>query len=66
MALPFDDIPIAQHAKPSLTTIRQPIYEIGKRLTDMLIKIIQQESLEENGILLEPELIIRDSSGQPR
>ena len=62
----FDDIPIAQYTKPSLTTIRQPIYEIGKRLTDMLIKIIQQESIEEYGIMLEPELIVRDSSGQPR
>jgi LacI family transcriptional regulator len=62
----FDDIPISEHATPSLTTIRQPIYEIGENLTEMLLKIIAHEPLDQVNILLKPHLVVRDSSGQPR
>ena len=37
----FDDIPLAEHAHPPLTTVRQPIYEIGQRITRMLVQLIQ-------------------------
>jgi LacI family transcriptional regulator len=37
----FDDIPLAEHAHPPLTTVRQPIYEIGQRVTRMLVQLIQ-------------------------
>jgi LacI family transcriptional regulator len=59
----FDDIPAAEYSTPPLTTIRQPIYEIGQRLFEMLIRIIQRLPLEEPHILLEPTLVIRESSG---
>ncbi|MBZ0299257.1 MAG: LacI family transcriptional regulator [Anaerolineae bacterium] len=62
----FDDIPAAQHAMPPLTTVRQPIYEIGERLTEMLVRIIADEPPAETQILIEPALIVRASSGQPR
>jgi LacI family transcriptional regulator len=62
----FDDIPTAEHASPSLTTIRQPIYTIGEQLTEILIKVIANEPLKETRILLRPELVIRESSGPPR
>jgi len=29
----FDDIPWAAHSHPSLTTVRQPVYEIGRRVS---------------------------------
>lgn len=59
----FDDIPMAEHAHPSLTTIRQPIYKIGRKVCEMLISLIQGKSLEERQIILEPELVVRSSSG---
>lgn len=59
----FDDVPLAAHFRPPLTTIRQPIYDIGKRLSQMLIKIINGEELAERQIILQPELVIRESSG---
>jgi LacI family transcriptional regulator len=62
----FDDIPAAEYSTPPLTTIRQPIYEIGQRLFEMLMRIIQRHPLEETHILLEPALVIRDSSGPSR
>lgn len=61
----FDDIPLAELAHPPLTTVRQPIYEIGKRITQMLIQLIQGQTIPETQVMLTPELMIRDSSGRP-
>jgi LacI family transcriptional regulator len=58
----FDDVPLAAHAHPPLTTVRQPIYEIGRRICRMLIRLLEGEPLEQRQVLLEPELIIRASS----
>ena len=61
----FDDIPLAEHTHPPLTTVRQPIYEIGQRITRMLTAVIQGETLNEQQVLLTPQLVIRESSGVP-
>lgn len=58
----FDDVPLAAHSHPPLTTVRQPIYEIGRRICHMLISILRQEPLEEQHVLLDPELVVRQSS----
>jgi LacI family transcriptional regulator len=60
----FDDIPTAAHTAPPLTTVRQPIYDIGRRAVDMLIRVIRNEVLEEPHVLLIPKLIVRSSSGE--
>jgi LacI family transcriptional regulator len=59
----FDDIPLAEHSHPTLTTVRQPIYDIGCQICDMLIRLIQGENVTERHILLQPELVVRESSG---
>lgn len=59
----FDDIPLAEHSHPPLTTIRQPIYDIGRRICAMLIRLIQGAELTERHVLLQPELVLRESSG---
>ena len=61
----FDDLPLAEAEDPPLTTIRQPIQNIGHQLVDMLIAIIRDKPLVSRQILIEPELIIRESSGSP-
>ncbi len=58
----FDDIPLAKFAQPSLTTVRQPIYQIGRRICSMLLQLLQGEVLENPHVLMEPELIIRSST----
>ncbi len=62
----FDDIYAAEYAHPSLTTIRQPIYEIGQRLVRILIDIITAQANGETQMVLAPVLVIRDSSGPAR
>jgi LacI family transcriptional regulator len=59
----FDDIPLAEHSHPPLTTVRQPIYDIGRQICDMLIRLIQGEKVAKRHVLLQPELIVRESSG---
>jgi len=59
----FDDIPLAEHSHPSLTTVRQPIYSIGQQICSMLVQLIRNEELIERHVLLQPELIVRESSG---
>ncbi|MEA3374693.1 MAG: LacI family DNA-binding transcriptional regulator [Chloroflexota bacterium] len=58
----FDDVPLAAHAHPPLTTVRQPIYAIGRQICRTLIHLLRDELSEHQQVVLEPELIIRASS----
>ncbi len=62
----FDDIPMAEHAHPPLTTVHQPIYQIGKMVCEMLIRLVQGETLSPSQVILEPKLVVRQSCGSPR
>jgi LacI family transcriptional regulator len=59
----FDDILSAAYQKPSLTTVRQPLREMGNQGAQMLLDMIahpSEESLVE--IVMQPELIVREST----
>ncbi|MDD3997095.1 MAG: substrate-binding domain-containing protein, partial [Sphaerochaetaceae bacterium] len=72
----FDDIPMAAMYRPPLTTVRQPIKEIGKMVTDFLIDTIHEkysktsqeksphksEASSHKQLLLKPNLVVRNSS----
>jgi LacI family transcriptional regulator len=62
----FDNIPMATHSHPPLTTVDQPIYEIGSRTCEMLVKRIRGEILETEQLFLNPQLCIRASSMQAK
>jgi LacI family transcriptional regulator len=57
----FDDIPLSEHSHPPLTTVRQPIYAIGRQICQMLIQLIQGEPLDERHVLLQPEARTRST-----
>lgn len=61
----FDDIPLSAYVSPPLTTLHQPIYEIGRRTCAMLIDILKGRTASEPHVLLTPSLVVRASSGQP-
>jgi DNA-binding LacI/PurR family transcriptional regulator len=61
----FDDTPLSQYLQPSLTTVRQPIWEVGQRGMELLFQIIEGNVPSEKQILLPPKLIIRQSTGKP-
>ena len=59
----FDDIPLAEHFHPPLTTVHQPIYKIGNMVCEMLVGQILNKTITEKRIILKPNLIIRQSCG---
>lgn len=59
----YDDVPMAQYLHPPLTTVRQPIAEVGERVVHMLLALIRGEPLPERRVILSPRLIVRQSSG---
>lgn len=58
----YDDIKMASMMRPALTTIRQPIYDIGAVCVRMVVKLIQGEEIENKVNFLPYELIERTSS----
>jgi len=57
----FDDIPIASIVTPALTTVRQPLIEMGRVGTTMLLRLIAGEPLDSIRVELTTNLIVRDS-----
>jgi DNA-binding LacI/PurR family transcriptional regulator len=59
----FDDTPLAFYIQPSLTSVRQPIWEIGQRLIRLMLdKLASNRPPQPPCILLAPELIVRAST----
>lgn len=59
----FDNIPLAAHWQPALTTIHQPTRRIGAQVCRMLLTCLADGPLDESHVLLRPELRIRQSTG---
>ncbi|WP_433530057.1 LacI family DNA-binding transcriptional regulator [Micromonospora sp. CA-263727] len=57
----FDDIETAAYTDPPLTTVRQPILELGRQGTRLLLRLAAGEPVEP-ALILPTELILRDSA----
>jgi DNA-binding LacI/PurR family transcriptional regulator len=63
----FDDITLARHAHPPLTTVYQPVREIGQMLYQLLQTLINDQPVDGlTGQLIKPVLRVRESTGRPR
>jgi len=62
----FDDISIASFSIPPLTTIRQPLKEMGRIAAKTVVGLIEQQEDYVEEIAVEPELIARGSTAPPR
>jgi DNA-binding LacI/PurR family transcriptional regulator len=62
----FDDIRIATHNNPRLTTVRQPLQKMGEIAARTLVERIEGGADWVPKIMIEPELIVRDSTAQCR
>lgn len=58
----YDDSFVARYLYPPLTSVNQPIDVVGERVVELLLQQIQGEPIEQKGILLKPELVVRESS----
>jgi DNA-binding LacI/PurR family transcriptional regulator len=65
----FDDILPADVATPGITTIRQPLREMGLLATELMLHALKQgqgEGAQEAGLrMVQPELVVRTSSAAP-
>jgi LacI family transcriptional regulator len=58
----FDDIPMAQHTEPPLTTVRQPMREMGETAARMLLAHLGGTPAPDEPVVLPTELIVRQSA----
>ncbi|GHE79573.1 LacI family transcriptional regulator [Streptomyces spiralis] len=58
----FDDFLLAQHTDPQLTTVRQPVEEIGRAMVRLLLEALEDSSRAWRHVILPTRLIRRDSA----
>lgn len=61
----FDNLEFARFSCPPLTTIAQPMYEIGTRAMTMLCDLMHGKKLRSYRQILPVELVVRESTGPP-
>lgn len=61
----FDDSPLARHASPPLTTVRQPIAEVARLATEVLTRRLQGRADSDLNHCLQAELVRRASTASP-
>jgi len=59
----YDGIEDGEHTHPPLTTLKRSVYDVARRLVNMLLTITAGEPLAERQVMLQPELIVRGSTG---
>ena len=62
----FDDIAHATVVRPALTTVRQPLAEMGRTAIALLTRLLERGSVETLRIELPARLVIRESTTAPR
>lgn len=60
-----DDIPLARHFAPPLTTLRQDFAHIGRDAARLLIEVVSQPDREKEHLQIPAELIVRRSTASP-
>jgi len=60
----FDDLLLASYTAPPLTTIRQPMKEMGRRAAEILLALLQGKAAQKR-VVFTGELIVRESTAPP-
>jgi DNA-binding LacI/PurR family transcriptional regulator len=58
----FDDSPLAQHTDPQLTTVRQPVEEMGRTMAGVLLDQMAAPGAAWRNVVLRTELVRRDTA----
>jgi LacI family transcriptional regulator len=59
----FDDTPVAHQIWPALTTVRQPVQQMAKKATELLLKQLKGKDVQLPASMLSSSLIMRNSTG---
>jgi DNA-binding LacI/PurR family transcriptional regulator len=63
--LGYDDVPIASYMMPPLSTVAQPIIEMGKKAVEIMFKQINNPDQPPERAVLQPHLVLRASTAPP-
>ena len=59
----FDNTFISKETSPTITSVAQPIEEIGRQAIEILVdKICKENNVDQKHIVLEPRIVVRESS----
>jgi LacI family transcriptional regulator len=59
----YDDREIASYARPTITTVTLPCYEMGKKSAELLFNLLKDPAYVDEPIRVQGKLIVRESSG---
>jgi LacI family transcriptional regulator len=62
----FDDSEQAAIVTPALTTVRQPLAEMGRMAVSLLLRLLENQRVEGLNVELQTRLVVRDSTAPPR
>jgi LacI family transcriptional regulator len=62
----FDDVPWMEMVAPPITAVRQPAFEMGRRAALLLLRRLEDPTSGRTVEILQPELVIRGSTGGVR
>jgi len=62
----FDDLEEAEIVTPALTTVRQPLAEMGRIAVSILLRLLEGQRLEALHVELATRLVVRESTAAPR
>jgi LacI family transcriptional regulator len=62
----FDDVEYATFVTPTLTTVRQPLAEMGRTAVSLLMRLLERQRFETLHVELATRLVVRESTGPAR
>ena len=62
----FDDVEPATIVTPTLTTVRQPLAEMGRTAVSLLMRLLERQRFETLRVELATRLVVRETTGPPR
>jgi LacI family transcriptional regulator len=62
----FDDSEQARIVTPALTSVRQPLAEMGRMAVSLLLRLLENQRVESLNVELQTRLVLRDSTAPPR
>ena len=60
----FDDLPVSRWVSPPLTTVRQPLAEMGRAAAEMILQLVDGAPLRARRVELSTDLVVRESCAQ--
>ncbi|GAB1643342.1 LacI family DNA-binding transcriptional regulator [Krasilnikovia sp. MM14-A1259] len=58
----FDDFEISRYSDPPLTTVRQPIVDMGRTMAKLMLALVDDRTEVAGSVVLPTELVVRDSA----